>query len=141
MFNDIVLQIKNISTGKSDIQKFGYTIATILFIVAGFLFFEGKESYQYLIMISSVFFCFGLIIPIILKPLYIIWMAFAVILGWFMTRLILMILFYFILTPIGLLGKLFGKNFLENNFNSSANSYWYLRDSKSEINQDYEKQF
>ena len=68
-------------------------------------------------------------------------MAFAVILGWFMTRLILMILFYFILTPIGLLGKLFGYNFLENNFNSSANSYWNLRDSKSEINQGYEKQF
>ena len=141
MFNNIVLQIKNISTGKSDIQKFGYTIATILLIVAGFLVFKEKESHQYLIIISSVFFCFGLIIPIILKPLYIIWMAFAVILGWFMTRLILIILFYFILTPIGLLGKLFGKNFLENNFNSSANSYWYLRDSKSEINQDYEKQF
>ena len=112
-----------------------------LLLIAGFIFFKGKESYQYFIMISSVFFCFGLIIPIILKPLYIIWMAFAVILGWFMTRLILIILFYFILTPIGLLGKLFGKNFLENNFNSSANSYWYLRDSKSEINQDYEKQF
>ena len=141
MFNDIVLQIKNISTGKSDIQKFGYTIATILLIAAGFLFFGGKEYYQNLIVISSIFFCFGLIIPIILKPLYIIWMAFAVILGWFMTRLILMILFYFILTPIGLLGKLFGYNFLENNFNSSANSYWNLRDSKSEINQGYEKQF
>ena len=141
MFNDIVLQIKNISTGKSDIQKFGYTIATILLIAAGFLFFGGKEYYQNLIVISAIFFCFGLIIPIILKPLYMIWMAFAVILGWFMTRLTLMILFYFVITPIGLLGKLFGYNFLENNFNLSANSYWNLRDSKSEINQGYEKQF
>ena len=141
MYNDIVLQIKNISTGKSDIQKFGYTIATILLIIGGLIFFKGKESYQYLMIISSVFFCFGLIIPIILKPLYIIWMMFAVILGWFMTRLILIILFYFILTPIGLIGKLFGQNFLGNNFNSSAKSYWNLRDSKSEIDQDYEKQF
>ena len=124
MFNDIVLQIKNISTDKSDIQKFGYTIGTILLIVAVFLVFKGKESYQYLIIISSFFFCFGLITPIILKPLYIIWMVFAVILGWFMTRLILMILFYFILTPIGLVGKLFGQNFLGNNFNSSSKSYW-----------------
>ena len=141
MFNDIVLQIKNISTGKSDIQKFGYTIATILLIVAGFIFFEGKESYQYLIVISSIFFCFGLITPILLKPLYIIWMVLAVILGWFMSRLTLIILFYFILTPIGLVGKLFGQNFLGNNFNSSAKSYWNLRDSKSEINQYFEKQF
>ena len=141
MFNDIVLQIKNISTGKSDIQKFGYTIATILLIVAGFIFFEGKESYQYLIVISSIFFCFGLITPILLKPLYIIWMVLAVILGWFMSRLTLIILFYFILTPIGLVGKLFGQNFLGNNFNSSAKSYWNLIDSKSEINQDFEKQF
>ena len=141
MFNDIVIQIKNISTDKSDIQKFGYTIGTILLIIAVFLVFKGKESYQYLIIISSFFFCFGLITPILLKPLYIIWMVFAVILGWFMTRLILIILFYFILTPIGLVGKLFGQNFLGNNFNSSSKSYWNLRDSKSEINQDYEKQF
>ena len=141
MFNDIVLQIKNISTGKSDIQKFGYTIGTILLIVAVFLVFKGKESFQYLISISSFFLCFGLITPIILKPLYIIWMVFAVILGWFMTRLILIILFYFILTPIGLVGKLFGHNFLGNNFNSSTKSYWNLIDSKSEINQDYKKQF
>ena len=141
MFNDIVLQIKNVNTCKSDIQKFGYTIAAILLIAAGFLFFWGKEFYQNLIVISSIIFCFGLIIPIILKPIYMIWMVFAVILGWFMTRLNLMILFYFVITPIGLLGKLFGYNFLENNFNSSANSYWNLRDSKSEINQDYEKQF
>jgi len=141
MFNDIVLQIKNISTGKSDIQKFGYTIGTILLIVAVFLVFKGKGSFQYLIIISSFFFCFGLITPIILKPLYIIWMVFAVILGWFMTRLILIILFYFILTPIGLVGKLFGHNYLGNNFNSSTKSYWNLIDSKSEINQDFEKQF
>ena len=57
MFNDIVLQIKNISTGKSDIQKFGYTIGTILLIVAVFLVFKGKGSFQYLIIISSFFFC------------------------------------------------------------------------------------
>jgi len=83
----------------------------------------------------------GLGMPIFLKPCYLIWMVFAVILGWFMSRLILVILFYFILTPIGLVGKLFGHNFLGNNFNSSAKSYWNLIDSKSEINQDFEKQF
>ena len=141
MFNDIVLQIKNISTDKSDIQKFGYTIGTILLIVAVFLFFKGKESFQYLIIISSFFFCFGLISPIILKPLYIIWMVFAVILGWFMTRLILGIVFYVVVSPIGLIARLFGKEFLELKNSSLNSSYWNYKDNSRISHQDYEKQF
>jgi len=141
MFNDIVLQIKSISTGKSDIQKFGYTIATILLIVAGFLFFKGKESYQYLIIISSVFFCFGLIIPVILKPFYIIWMYFSVVLGWFMTRFILGLLFYFVVSPIGLFSRLFGKRFLELKNSSLNSSYWNYRNNQRTSHQDFEKQF
>ena len=39
-------------------------------------------------------------------------MTFAVILGWFMTRLILSILFYIIITPIGLIARIIGKDFL-----------------------------
>ena len=134
-------ELKNIRTDNKAIRDFGILIGFILLIIAGILFYKERESYELIVLLGIAFIGLGLGMPIFLKPFYLIWMVFAVILGWFMTRLILIILFYFILTPIGLVGKLFGKNFLGNNFNSSANSYWNLRDSKSEINQDYEKQF
>jgi hypothetical protein len=137
MYDDL----KNIRKDNKAIRDFGILIGFILLIIAGILFYKERESYELIILLGIAFIGLGLGMPIFLKPFYLIWMVFAVILGWFMSRLILVILFYFILTPIGLVGKLFGQNFLGNNFNSSAKSYWNLIDSKSEINQDYEKQF
>ena len=68
-------------------------------------------------------------------------MVFAVVLGWFMTRVILSLLFYVIITPIGLVLRIFGKDFLEIKKESVQGSYWNQRDSNLEKNQNYEKQF
>ena len=68
-------------------------------------------------------------------------MTFAVVLGWFMTRVILSLLFYVIITPIGLVLRIFGKDFLELKKQAVQGSYWNQRDSNLEKNQNYEKQF
>ena len=78
--------------------------------------------------------------PIILKPVYFLWMIFAFILGWVMTRVILSIVFYIIITPIGLITRLLGEDFL-NIKKIKNDSYWNNRDSSEELNQNYEKQF
>ena len=134
-------EIKHIKTGKKDLRSFGVTIGIILLLVAGFLFYKEKESFQIFLYISGTFIGLGLIIPIILKPIYIVWMVFAVVLGWFMTRFILSLLFYVIITPIGLVMRTFGKDFLDIKKQSVQGSYWNQRDSNLEKNQNYEKQF
>ena len=83
----------------------------------------------------------GLIFPIVLKPIYLVWMIFSVILGWFMTRLILSLLFYFVITPIGISLRLLDKDFLDLKKKETRGSYWNMRDSKIEKSQNYEKQF
>ena len=67
-------------------------------------------------------------------------MSFAIILGWFMTRFILSLLFYLIVTPIGIITRSWEKIFLELK-EASNDSYWNQRDSNFEKNQSYEKQF
>ena len=134
-------EIKNIKTGKKDIRSFGVTIGIILLIVAGFLFYKEKESFQLFIYIAGSFISLGFLVPIILKPIYLVWMIFAVILGWFMTRIILSLLFYLVVTPIGLVLRLLGKDLLELKKQEVQGSYWNLRDSRKEQNQNYEKQF
>ena len=134
-------EIKHIKTGKKDLRSFGVIIGIIFLLVAGFLFYREKESFQTFLYIAGAFIGFGLIIPIILKPIYIVWMTFAVILGWFMTRVILSLLFYVIITPIGVVLRIFGKDFLEIKKESVQGSYWNQRDSNLEKNQNYEKQF
>ena len=102
--------------------------------------YYNKEIYQVIGIIALMFIGLGLIIPVMLKPLYFVWMTFATILGWVMTRVILSLVFYLIITPIGLLTKLLGKDFLALQ-RVESDSYWNYRDSAEELNQDYEKQF
>ena len=133
-------EIKNIPHSKRDIRSFGITMGIILFIISGLLMYYNKEIYQITGIIALTFVGLGLIIPVVLKPLYFVWMTFAAILGWVMTRVILSLVFYLIITPIGLLTKLLGEDFLDLK-KKESNSYWNYRDSSKELNQDYEKQF
>ena len=134
-------EIKNIKSKKSDIRKFGITIGIILMIIAGFLFWKEKESYQIFLTVGTILFVLGILVPAVLKPIYWIWMIFATILGWMMTRVILSLLFYIIITPIGLIPRFFGKQFLELKWDKSKESYWNFRTNEHLKMEDYEKQF
>ena len=134
-------EIKLIKTENKDLRSFGITFGIIFLIIAGFLFYIENESFRLFIVISSAFIIFGFLIPIILKPICIVWMSFAIILGWFMTRFILSLLFYLIVTPIGLITRVLGKDFLELKKEASNGSYWNQRESSLEKNQNYDKQF
>ena len=105
-------EIKNIKTGNKELKSFGYTIGVILIIVASFLFYYDNHLYQSIASIAALLIGFGLVLPLLLKPVYLIWMIFAVILGWVMTRVILSSVFYLIMTPIGLITRLLGEDFL-----------------------------
>ena len=134
-------EIKNIKSEKSDLRKFGITIGVILLIIAGFLFWKEKESFQILLTFGITSCILGIAIPFILKPIYWVWMIFATILGWIMTRVILSLLFYIIVTPIGLIPRFFGKQFLELQWDKSKESYWNFRTNEHLKKENYEKQF
>ena len=134
-------EIKNIKSEKSDLLKFGITISIILLMIAGFLFWKEKESFQILLTFGITSCILGIAIPFILKPIYWVWMIFATILGWIMTRVILSLLFYIIFTPIGLILRFFGKQFLELRWEKSKESYWNFRTNEHLQNKNYEKQF
>ena len=133
-------EINNIKTDKKSLKSFGITIGIILFFIALILLINDNPLFKNLGITSSVFLILGLMAPMILKPFYLIWMIFAVILGWVMTRVILSMLFYLILTPIGLITRFLGEDFLSLKRVNSG-SYWNNRDAVEELKQDYRKQF
>ena len=134
-------ELKNIRTDNKAIRDFGILIGFILLIIAGILFYKERESYELIILLGILFIGLGLGMPIILKPFYLVWMNFAVVLGWLMTRLILGLLFYVVVSPIGLISRLFGKEFLDLKTSSLNRSYWNYKDNESISHQNYEKQF
>jgi hypothetical protein len=137
----MIEEIKNIKSEKGDIRKFGITVGTVLLIIAGLFFWKEKESFQLFLTIGLVLFVAGIAISIILKPFYWVWMVFSIILGWFMTRVILSLLFFVIITPIGLIARSFGKQFLNLKLDHSKQSYWNMRTVEASNTQSYENQF
>ena len=134
-------EIKNIKSEKSDLRNFGITVGIILLIISGFLFWKEKESFQIFFAIGITLFLTAIAIPAVLKPVYWMWMIFAIILGWFMTRVILSLLFYVVFTSIGLTLRFFGKQFLELRWDKSKESYWNFRTNEHLQHEKYEKQF
>jgi len=134
-------EIKNIKSEKSNFRNFGITVGIILLIISGFLYWKEKESVQIFLTIGITFLLTAVAIPVILKPVYWIWMIFAVILGWFMTHVILSLLFYVVFTSIGLTLRFFGKQFLELRWDKSKDSYWNYKIKKQYKKTDYERQF
>jgi hypothetical protein len=134
-------EIKSIKSTREDLRKFGITVGTAAIVLGGIFFWLEKEFYIYFVSAGILLFLLGLIIPDFLKPLQKTWMTVAVIIGWYMTRLILGILYYFVFTTIGLIAKLFGKQFLELKWNRQQETYWNQRKIKKVDKSEYEKQF
>ncbi|MBU1186986.1 MAG: hypothetical protein KJ908_08860 [Acidobacteria bacterium] len=137
----ILDEIKSIKSEKRELRQFGWVMGTALGTLSLFLFLKARPSAPYFAGTAGLFILLSLVWPRILLPLQKLWMSLAVVLGFFVSRLILMILFYLVLTPVGLLAKLFGKNFLIRKIDPSASSYWVKRPEQHLSPSDYQKQY
>jgi hypothetical protein len=131
----------NIKETKKDLRKFGLTVGGVLLGISILLFYFEKPTAIYFTIIGGFLFISGLVIPQILKPLNKTWMGLAIILGFFMSRIIITVLFYIALTPISIIAKLVGKKFMILKFDRSINTYWEKRTIIQKKQIDYERQF
>ena len=138
MISDLIAEIK---TTKKEYRNFGIILGLITLTLGSIMFWKNNSFYSILFTISLIFLTSGLLTPMILKPIYFVWMVLASILGIFMTRLILSIVFYSVLTPIGLVFRIFGKQFIELRWDKSEDSYWNYRTNEDQKKINCERQF
>jgi hypothetical protein len=70
----------------------------------------------------------ALLVPDLLKPFAVAWFGLSKVLGWFSSRLLLGIIFYFLVTPVALMRKLLGKDMLQlNGFKKEKTSAFVKR--------------
>lgn len=139
--NIMINELKAIKSTKKELRQFGYIMAAAGAIIGGILLWKGRPAYPWFLGAGGFFLLAGLAVPAVLLPLQKVWMAFAVIMGWIMTRVILTILYYLIVTPIGLLARIVGKDFLERKIRKDQASYWVPVEQKPFDPKRYENQF
>ena len=125
----------------TNLRKFGMTMGVVCLIMTIFLKLGHRHSLLPLASLSVLFFLSAFVIPVILKPLYILWMRLAFILSWINTRLILIFIFYLVFAPIGIFIKLCRKDLLEIKIEKLKGSYWKQKEKPVLKNTDYERQF
>jgi hypothetical protein len=126
IFEEIKSGLKEINPNQKKLRNFGYLIGGIFFAAALFLFFKGRPVF-WPWCLSGLFLLAGAIYPKCLLPFYFIWMGFSVIAGFFVSRIIFVLLFYLIITPTGFLRRLFKGDFIEQEIDKRKASYWVGR--------------
>lgn len=123
------------------LRRFGLTLGSALLLLGAFLFWRRHGGAGLLFAsLGALLLILAGIAPVLLKWVHGPWMILSLALGWVMTRVLLTVAFFLIVTPIGLLQRLFGKLPLEIAFRTGATSYWQPRTAQP-LPADYEKQF
>ncbi len=126
---------------RKSLRQFGITMAIAFLIITFIIFIRHKYSVMPASVISVTFLILAFTLPALLKPISIVWMRLALILGWINTRLILFIIFYLIFTPTGIVMKLFGVDLLDKKIDKNKESYWSKKEEGGSGPLSYERQF
>lgn len=133
--------IQQLKTDTATLRKFGLVVGGVFALLGAFFFLRHKAHWPYFVGPGVALIFFGLILPRLLKYVYLAWMTLAVLLGFVVSHVLLTLFFYLVIFPIGLAARLAGKDFLSLKLDRTAKSYWLKRADAPKSAADYEKQF
>jgi riboflavin transporter FmnP len=124
LIKDIREELNSANESDKAIRKF----ALIILLLLGYFIFQsvhlGLSKTAAFLGGASLVLILGMIFPHLLQNAYRTWLVIGFLLGWFVSRIILFCLFYFVLTPFGFLARVFNKKFLDTDFREQKQSYW-----------------
>ena len=104
-------------------RSFGIVFFIVFLLIALYPLTYSEEIRVWSATISLIFLVLGLFNSKILTPLNKLWFKFGIFLGKIVSPIIMGIIFFLVVTPIGLLMRLFGKDLINLKFNNNK-SYW-----------------
>ena len=127
--------MKNIKTSSN--KSFGIVFFIVFIIISLYPLVNQEDIRIWSLVIAFIFFILALLNSKILTPLNKIWTRFGLFLGNLISPIVMGIIFFFVVTPIGLLMRLFGKDVLNLKKNKFS-TYWI---KKTNQKSSMEKQF
>ena len=108
-------------------RNFG-VVFFIVFLVLGFWPAKsGGEINIFLILISFIFLFLAITKSKLLTPLNKLWFKFGMKLGAIIAPIVMSVVFFLVVTPIGIIMKIFGKDLINKKINKDTKTYWINR--------------
>jgi hypothetical protein len=125
----------------AELRKFGVTVGIAFAVLGTISWWRGHElPPRVLWTLGGLLFVPGLLIPAALRPVHRGWMALALVLGHVNTRIILTVLYYVVMTPVGLVMRRF-RDPLDRSLRDAKDSQWIKRTPEPVSPERYERQF
>ena len=121
-----IRKYSNIEIGSE--KNLGYTFFAIFLIIGLWPLKDGENVRLWSLFFSLIFLILAFVKPTVLKPLNYIWSNFGIFLGKFISPIAMFVIFFLVITPIGLTMRLLKKDLLGLKFKKSAKSYWIKRE-------------
>ena len=122
--------MKNLKKEKNKSNKsFGIVFFIFFLIIALWPLMNDGEIRIWSIILALLFLILGLINSKILTPLYRLWIKLGYFLGYFVSPIIMGMIFFLIISPVGIIMRLFGKDTLMKKY-SKKSTYWIQREKK-----------
>ena len=116
----------NVDTSdKKQQRNFGLVMAvaiTVLGLIRWGLHREGPPLAFF--TVAGAFLVLGLVAPRVLRPVLVVWLKFALVLNWLMTRVLLTVAFFGMIVPTRAIMRVFGKDPLNRAWDADAPTYW-----------------
>jgi len=122
-------------------RSFGLVFAAVFALVGGWQVWRGRDWGWWALTASAAFLTVAMVLPAALNPLNRLWFQFGMLLHRAVNPLILGLLFFGVVMPIGLLMRLLGKRPLNLDHDAQAASYWVRRDPPGPAPETFTKQF
>ena len=104
-------------------RSFGIVFFVVFLLIALYPLINSGEIRIWSVLISIIFLILGLLNSKILAPLNKLWFKLGIFLGKIISPIIMGIIFFLVVTPIGLLMRLLGKDLINLKYNNNK-SYW-----------------
>lgn len=119
---------KNIKIGSN--RSFGIVFFIVFLIIGLWPLLNENEVRIWAVSISLIFLILGVLNSKILGPLNKIWFKFGIFLGNFMAPIIMGVIYFLVVTPTGILVRLFKKDLLSLKMNDKK-TYWIEKKNKN----------
>ena len=112
---------------KSSNRSFGIIFFIVFLLISVWPIMDGQALRVWSLVISLIFLILGILNSKILTPFNLAWIKLGEILGRFIAPVVMAVIYFLIVTPIGLLMRIIGKDLLNIKFSQNS-SYWIKRE-------------
>ena len=113
-------------------RSFGFLFFIVFLEISLWPLISQEDLRLWALILSLIFLILGILNSKILTPLNKLWIKFGILLGNIVSPVVMGVVFFIVVTPIGLIMRLLGKDLLRVNKNESTSTYWIDREKKTD---------